>query len=120
MALVTKNTEGIYGTVSIYKNKKEATPLVVCQNGKMVYNVIDEVIDDEKTYVATRHYKVMTMEPDGSAVKMTVAEYYLPNGDCIQGEGIEANYELEFDSELYKKDGTDNQLQKAIEVIEGK
>ena len=73
VALVTKNTEGIYDTVSIYKNKKEATPLVVCQNGKMVYNVIDEVIDDEKTYVATRHYKVMTMEPDGSAVKLFVS-----------------------------------------------
>ncbi len=58
--------------------------------------------------------------PDDSAVKLTVAEYYLPNGECIQGKGIEANYELEFDSELYKKDGTDNQLQKAIEVIEGK
>ena len=57
---------------------------------------------------------------DGSAIKLTVAEYYLPNGECIQGEGIEPDYELEFDSELYKKDGTDNQLKKAIEVIQPK
>ena len=57
---------------------------------------------------------------DGSAIKLTVAEYYLPNGECIQGEGIEPDYELEFDSELYKKDGTDNQLKKAIEVIQAK
>lgn len=57
---------------------------------------------------------------DGSAVKLTVAEYYLPNGECIQGKGIPADYELEFDGEQYKKDGTDNQLQKAIEVISSK
>ena len=55
-----------------------------------------------------------------SEIKLTVAEYYLPNGECIQGEGIEPDYELEFDSELYKKDGTDNQLKKAIEVIQAK
>lgn len=56
---------------------------------------------------------------DGSAMKVTISKYYTPSGVCIHGTGIEPDIELEFDSEAYKKDETDNQLQKAIEVLKG-
>ena len=31
--------------------------------------------------------------------------------------GVEPDVEVEFDSEAYKKDGTDNQLEKALELV---
>jgi carboxyl-terminal processing protease len=58
---------------------------------------------------------------DGSAIKVTVAKYYTPNGICIQGEGIIPDYpvEMEGDSrwlgELEVSE--DTQLQKAIDVM---
>lgn len=51
---------------------------------------------------------------DGSAVKLTVEKYYTPKGVNIHGKGITPDVKVEM-----SKDGKkDNQLQKAIEVIE--
>lgn len=51
---------------------------------------------------------------DGSAVKLTVEKYYTPKGVNIHGKGITPDVKVEI-----SKDGKkDNQLQKAIEVIE--
>lgn len=57
---------------------------------------------------------------DGSAMKVTISKYYTPSGVCIHGTGIEPDIELEFDTEAYEKDESDNQLQKAIEVLSQK
>ncbi|MCR4590983.1 MAG: S41 family peptidase [Lachnospiraceae bacterium] len=54
---------------------------------------------------------------DGSAIKLTNAKYYTPNGLNIQGTGIEPDVVVEFDKDRYKKDGTDNQLEKAMEIL---
>jgi carboxyl-terminal processing protease len=54
---------------------------------------------------------------DGSAVKLTVSKYYTPNGNNIHGIGIEPDIEVEFDSDAYYEDGTDNQLQEAIAYL---
>lgn len=56
---------------------------------------------------------------DGSAIKLTNARYYTPNGINIQGTGIKPDVEVEFDEEAYEK-GKDNQLEKAMEVLDGK
>jgi len=56
---------------------------------------------------------------DGSGVKVTESEYYLPNDECIHGVGIEPDYEVELDYEAYYKDKTDAQKDKAIEVMKG-
>ena len=53
---------------------------------------------------------------DGSAVKLTVSSYFTPNGNNIHGIGIEPDVEVQFDADLYKS-GTDNQLEKAKEVL---
>lgn len=55
---------------------------------------------------------------DGSAIKLTVSSYFTPNGNNIHGIGIEPDVEVAFDAELYKA-GTDNQLEKAKEVLAG-
>lgn len=57
---------------------------------------------------------------DGSAVKLTVSRYYTPNGHNIHQIGIEPDLEVPFDPELYREDGTDNQLNRALEVLKEK
>lgn len=57
---------------------------------------------------------------DGTALKLTVSAYFTPSGKNIHGIGIEPDIELEYDYEAYEKDGTDNQVEKAIEILEGK
>ena len=59
---------------------------------------------------------------DGSALKLTIATYYTPNGDSIHGKGIEPDIELEYeytgDEESAEYDySKDNQVQKAIEIL---
>lgn len=57
---------------------------------------------------------------DGTAIKLTVSAYFTPSGNNIHGIGIEPDIELEYDYDAYEAEGTDNQVQKAIEVLEGK
>ena len=57
---------------------------------------------------------------DGSSVKLTVSNYYTPNGNNIHKIGIEPDIEEKFDSEAYYNDGVDNQLNKAIEIMNEK
>ncbi|WP_312699973.1 S41 family peptidase [Sedimentibacter sp.] len=60
----------------------------------------------------------------GEGVKMTVSEYFTPNGVNIHGIGIEPDIEIELpeDAEGYGYEfyNTDNQLQKAVEVLKQK
>lgn len=56
---------------------------------------------------------------DGSAVKLTIAKYFTPNGNDIHEVGIEPDVEVELDAEAYEdSDGEDdNQLEEAIKII---
>lgn len=54
---------------------------------------------------------------DGTGIKITSAEYYTPSGANIHGKGITPDIVLEFDADKYTKDQTDNQLEKAKEVL---
>jgi carboxyl-terminal processing protease len=56
---------------------------------------------------------------DGTAVKLTVSNYYTPNGNNIHGIGVSPDVEVEFDADSYAEDKTDNQLLKAVEVMNG-
>lgn len=65
---------------------------------------------------------VFPME-DGDAVKITTAKYYTPKGNYIHGVGIEPDIELTYkysgpEDEAYDMK-YDNQVQKAIEVLNG-
>ena len=57
---------------------------------------------------------------DGSALKLTISHYYTPKGNDIHGVGIEPDEELELDREAYLEDGTDNQLDRAKEILKEK
>ena len=55
---------------------------------------------------------------DGSGIKFTTDQYFTPNGEAINGVGIAPDIEVEFDYDAYMEDGTDNQLDAAIEYLE--
>lgn len=57
---------------------------------------------------------------DGTAVKLTISAYFTPSGRNIHGIGIEPDIELEYDAEGSEEKGIDNQVEKAIEILEGK
>ncbi len=54
---------------------------------------------------------------DGSAVKLTISHYYTPSGADIHGVGIVPDEELELDVEAYLENGTDNQMNRAKEIL---
>lgn len=54
---------------------------------------------------------------DGSGIKITVSEYYTPSGVCIHGTGIEPDIKVELDYDKYLEDGTDNQLDAAVDFL---
>lgn len=54
---------------------------------------------------------------DGTAVKLTISKYYTPKGVNIHEIGIEPDVSVEFDQKAYEKNETDNQLDKALELL---
>ena len=84
----------------------------------------------KRTYGKGSVQRMLSMA-DGSQIKLTIARYYLPNGESIQrretpeGEfisgGIEPDVEVEKDRLAVNGDpATDNQLRKAISIVSGK
>lgn len=59
---------------------------------------------------------------EGTALKVTIAKYYSPNGENIQGKGIKPDIEVEYPNDLRQKEynrDTDPQFIKALETIKG-
>ncbi len=50
---------------------------------------------------------------DGSVIRLTVSHYYTPNGNNIHGVGVTPDIEVEYNTD----DGTDSQLEAAIEAL---
>ena len=81
---------------------------------------------DYGTLIGTKTFGkgiVQTTVPlsDGSAIKVTMATYYTPSGECIHKTGITPDIELEYqflggDDETYDE-SLDNQIQKGLEVL---
>ena len=121
-------TEDKYGKREEYTcngENKIAVPLVVLTNGysASASEILAGAVKDygigklvgTTTFGKGIVQKVIDLS-DGSAIKLTVSSYFTPNGNNIHGIGIEPDVEIPFDAELYKN-GTDNQLEKAKEVL---
>jgi carboxyl-terminal processing protease len=52
-----------------------------------------------------------------TSIKITIAKWLTPNGISISHEGLKPDVEVKLDEEAYKKDKTDTQLLKAIEIL---
>lgn len=110
------------GTKSYKDNNIEASSLkiVVLMNGNSASasEVLAGALKDSygAILVGTKSYgkgKVQQAETlkDGSMLKYTVAKWLRPNGECVDGIGIIPDYEV------LNTDGNDEQLLKAIELL---
>lgn len=54
---------------------------------------------------------------DGTAMKLTISNYYTPKGNYIHGVGIEPDVLVEWDSERYLEEEVDNQKEAAYEYL---
>ena len=104
-------------------------PMVVLINGysASAAEILAGAIQDHNkgAVVGTTSYgkgivqRLITLE-DGSAVKLTVSGWFTPNGNNIQGSGIEPDVEAEYDTDLAETEGLDSQVEKGIEILKEK
>jgi len=75
------------------------------------------ILVGEKTF-GKGSVQEMEILKDGSAVKVTVAEWLTPNGFSFNEEGIVPDYEIEYGEDDYNED-RDPPLDKAVEILIG-
>jgi len=103
-----------------------STPLVVLINegsasaSEIVAGALKDnrnsILIGEKSFGKGTVQKIVDMD-DGSAIKITVAKWFTPNGTAIHEKGIDPNIEVKMTSDDYINNN-DPQLDKAIEEIE--
>lgn len=110
-------------------SKELGLPLAVLVNGysASASEILSGAIKDAGTgtLIGTTTYGKGVVQTvfslhDGTAVKLTVADYYTRNGNSINKKGVTPDIELELDADAYRKDGTDNQLERASQVVSEK
>ncbi len=104
------------------KNDRISVPIVVLinENTASASEIVSGCLQDYEaaTIVGTTSFGkgiVQYIIPlsDGSAIKLTSARYYTPNGRNIHGTGIEPDVTVESDPDTE----TDEQLEKACEIL---
>lgn len=114
-------------------SKQTNVPLVLLVNGSSASasEILAGALKDtnKATIIGTKTFgKGVVQEvfdlKDGTALKVTVSEYFTPNGVNIHGKGIEPHIEVKlpekYKSSLQVREEEDTQLNKAIEVLSGK
>lgn len=121
-------TEDKNGEKTEYKSTAEESfdkPLVVLVNGNSASasEIYSGAIKDHGigTIVGTKTYGKGVVQSvfdlkDGTCLKLTVSEYFTPNGLTIHGEGVTPDVEVEYEFDE-KNPERDNQLEKAVKVI---
>lgn len=129
-------TEDKDGNRTEYKSKggnEFQKPLAVLVNGNSASasEIFAGAVKDYGigTLVGTKTFgkgivqRIITLN-DGTAVKLTVSKYFTPKGNDIHEKGIEPDVEVEMEESLKQKvtieKAEDNQLQKAIEILNQK
>ena len=116
---------------NIYTNggdKLSALPTVVLINGgsASAAEILAGALRDDRgiTLIGNKSFgkgcvqQLMDL-PGGSSIKITIAKWLTPNGDCIMKKGIEPNIKVKITDNDYKKK-RDPQLDKALEIIKEK
>lgn len=129
LIVYTEDKEGNRKEYTCDGERELQIPLVVLVNGysASASEILAGAIQDynKGTLIGTTTYGKGIVQrihrlDDGTALKLTVSAYFTPSGRNIHGIGIEPDIELEYDYDAYDADGTDNQVERAIEVLEGK
>lgn len=131
---LTVYTEDKYGNRENYTSDEEhklEIPLAVLinENSASASEIFAGAVKDYEygTLIGTKTFgkgivQTLRQMTDGSAIKVTTAKYYTPKGNYIHEVGIEPDIELEYEYSGDKNgdydNSKDNQIQKAIEVLE--
>lgn len=120
------------GVTKVYSggSKTKEYPIVVLTNelSASASEILTAALKEEygaksvgkKTYGKGSAQELRTL-PDGTQYKITTKKWLSPNGNSIDGIGVEVDLEVEFNSDYYNNPTDDNdiQLQKAIKLILG-
>lgn len=68
--LILKNSDGVYDTIALYKNKKAEEPIRLLKNGVFEQDIIDEAIKNDQKHEISRNMRILDMKPDGSAFRI--------------------------------------------------
>lgn len=107
------------------EEQKFEKPLIVLVNGNSASasEIFAGAIQDHATgkIVGTQTYGKGVVQSifdlkDGTCLKLTVSEYFTPNGRNIHGEGITPDVVVEYETDTTDQQG-DNQLKRAIEEL---
>jgi len=124
------------GEIEYFKSDNEAEDLpivlLINEGSASASEIMAGALKDTQraTLIGTKSFgkgivqRVQRFGNEGEGIKMTVSEYFTPNGINIHGIGIEPDVEVllpedaaGYGVEFYE---TDNQLQKAVEVLKEK
>ncbi len=123
------------GEIEYYKSKASAEDipivLLINEGSASASEIMAGALKDtgRATLIGTKSFgkgivqRVQRFGNDGEGIKMTVSEYFTPNGINIHGIGIEPDINIVLPKDApgygYEFYNTDNQLQKAVEVLRG-
>ena len=124
----TQDKEGQGDTFESTNERQFTKPLAVLTNGRSASasEIFAGAVQDYQlgTIIGTTTYGKGLVQrtfdlKDGTSVKLTISEYFTPNGRNIHGIGIVPDIEIEYE---YNEadESADNQLEKAIEIIKAK
>jgi carboxyl-terminal processing protease len=131
--LSTKNKEGKEVKYTSSGGDNIGMPLVVLTDDgtASASEIFSGVVRDYQlgTLIGTTTFgkgvvqEVLYDKNDGTALKVTVSEYFTPSGENIHKKGIKPDMEVKYPAELAEKEyrrDADPQFSKALEVIKGK
>ena len=83
-ALVTKNEQGVYDQVALYRSKKDEEPFVTMQVGKMSPAVLDVTVMSDGSRVQTfRPYKTISINEDGTHLQFWAGQALEAYNDMV-------------------------------------
>lgn len=121
----TEDRDGKRNTATSDEEHQLNVPMAVLVNGNSASasEIYAGAIQDYGigTIVGTQTYGKGVVQQifdlgDGTSVKLTIAEYYTPDGRNINGEGIKPDVEVEYKRNEQNPDA-DNQLETALETL---
>lgn len=121
----TEDRDGKRNTATSDEEHQLNVPMAVLVNGNSASasEIYAGAIQDYGigTIVGTQTYGKGVVQQifdlgDGTSVKLTIAEYYTPDGRNINGEGIKPDVEVEYERNEQNPDA-DNQLETALETL---
>lgn len=71
--LITKNEDGIYDRVSLYRTREDQEPFAIIPKGEMITGVVDYATKKEVTKPCCRSYKILELSPDGRELRLWIS-----------------------------------------------